>query len=427
MDNKHNFNLSKYGWVVVINLSIVSFLADFIYEGSRSILGQYFLLLNIPVFYLGLVAGFSEFIGYSVRYFIGYFVDKFRQTKFLVIYLGYFLNLISIPLLYFANSYYFVWFLVFLERFGKGLRIPPRDSVFFIVSNKCNIESNKIFGIHHLMDQLGAFIGPLILSFFFFYFKFKDIYHYKLAFLMLGIPILLVFLHLFLANIYFNKITENEIKNNINDHIKDTETKIKEIKDKLETKENKIGFKLNHYYIMVIFSMIIAFGYIDFPIILYYFKGSFNFDYLGVVLYSIAMVSSAVGGFISSIFFKKYPAFVIIFSLTLVVFYPVLLFFIKNVLIFIIISLFWGWALGSLETIFKIIVSLKSEEENIGKRFGLFHTFFGLSWFIGSLFLGLVYQKLGFDYMLLFSFFSQLISILFFFLFRNQILFYQKN
>jgi predicted MFS family arabinose efflux permease len=173
--------------------------------------------------------------------------------------------------------------------------------------------------------------------------------------------------------------------------------------------------------------MIIAFGYIDFPIILYYFKGSFNFDYLGIILYSIAMISSAVGGFISSIFFKKYPTFVIIFSLALVVFYPVLLFFIKNVLIFIIVSLFWGWALGSLETIFKIIVSLKSEEENIGKRFGLFHTFFGLSWFVGSLFLGLIYQKLGFDYMLLFSFFSQLISILFFFLFRKQILFYQKN
>ena len=424
MDNKYSFNLTKYGWVVVINLSIVSFLADFIYEGSRSILGQYFLLLNIPVFYLGLVAGFSEFVGYSVRYFIGYFVDKFKQARFLIIYLGYFLNLITVPLLYFANNYYFVWFLIFLERFGKGLRIPPRDSVFFIVSNKCSIESNKIFGIHHLMDQLGAFIGPLVLSFIFFYFNFKDIYHYKLAFLILGIPILLVFLHLFLANIYFDKITNDEIKSNNKKIKRDTEIKIK---DKLDSEKIKFGPKLNHFYIMVIFSMIVAFGYIDFPVILYYFKGNFNFDYLGIILYSIAMISSALGGFISSIFFRRYPAVVIIFSLVLVIFYPILLFFIRDLVIFIISSVFWGWALGSLETIFKIIVSLKSEEESIGRRFGVFHTFFGLSWFIGSLSLALIYQKLGFNFMLLFSFFIQLISILFFFLFKKQILFYERN
>ena len=424
MDNKYSFNLTKYGWVVVINLSIVSFLADFIYEGSRSILGQYFLLLNIPVFYLGLVAGFSEFVGYSVRYFIGYFVDKFKQARFLIIYLGYFLNLITVPLLYFANNYYFVWFLIFLERFGKGLRIPPRDSVFFIVSNKCSIESNKIFGIHHLMDQLGAFIGPLVLSFIFFYFNFKDIYHYKLAFLILGIPILLVFLHLFLANIYFDKITNDEIKSNNKKIKRDTEIKIK---DKLDSEKIKFGPKLNHFYIMVIFSMIVAFGYIDFPVILYYFKGNFNFDYLGIILYSIAMISSALGGFISSIFFRRYPAVVIIFSLFLVIFYPILLFFIRDLVIFIISSVFWGWALGSLETIFKIIVSLKSEEESIGRRFGVFHTFFGLSWFIGSLSLALIYQKLGFNFMLLFSFFIQLISILFFFLFKKQILFYERN
>lgn len=202
--------LSKFGWLVVINLSIVSFLADFVYEGSRSILGQYFLLPNIPVFYLALVSGFSVlfsvFIGYFIRYFIGYFIDRFKESKFWVIYIGYFLNLISVPLLYFANNFYFIFILVFLERFGKGLRIPPRDSVFYLVSKKSNIESNKIFGIHHLMDQLGAFIGPLFLSFIFYYFNFREIYHYKLAFLILAIPIILVFLHLFLANYYFSKI-----------------------------------------------------------------------------------------------------------------------------------------------------------------------------------------------------------------------------
>ncbi|MGC8734677.1 MAG: MFS transporter [bacterium] len=422
---KINNNLFRFGWLVVINLSIVSFLSDFVYEGSRSILGQYFLLLNIPVFYLALVSGFSEFIGYSIRYFIGYFIDKFKESKFLIIYIGYFLNLINVPLLYFANNFYFVFTLVFLERFGKGLRIPPRDSVFYLVSKKSNIDSNKIFGIHHLMDQLGAFIGPLFLSFIFYYFNFKDIYHYKLAFLILGIPIFLVFLHLFLANYYFNKINQNNINDLQNDDLQNDA-----LENLLENKNNKNNNSKNidnYFAFLYIFSMIIAFGYIDFPIILYYFKSFFNIDYLGVILYSLAMISSAFGGFISSSLFKKYSDLTIIFCLLLIFVYPILLFFIKNVVVFVLASLFWGWALGSLETIFKILVSLKTLDENIGKNFGLFHTLFGLTWFIGSLFLGFIYQKLGFHLMFLFSSFIQLLSLIFFILFKNKILFHQKN
>lgn len=437
MKNESNrlINLNRIGWLVVINLSIVSFLSDFIYEGSRSILGQYFLLLNIPIFYLGIVVGFSEFIGYFIRYFVGSFIDKFSSFRFLFIYLGYFFNLLSVPLLYFANNFYFILVLVFLERFGKGLRIPPRDAVFSIVSNKCNIESAKIFGIHHLVDQLGAFVGPGFLSIVFFYFQFNDVYHYKLAFLILGIPIIFVFLLLILTNIYFNKIfyyiyhLENSSKNKVQfNNINDSQ--FNDRKSSIELNEvNKLNSSDKNsrysYLILVIFSMLVAFGYIDLPIILYHFKSiyGFNNDYLAIICYSLAMVSSAIGGFISSSLFKKSPFFVIIFSLILVIFYPlILVIFYKNIFVFLLVSVFWGWALGTFETTFKILISIFSNEQNVGKMFGMFHTLFGLSWFIGSSFLTFFSQYFEFNFVYFISFIIEIIAFLFFLVFKNKII-----
>jgi len=49
-----------------------------------------------------------------------------------------------------------------LERVGKALRSPSRDTVVSIVSK--NVGSGKAFGIHEAVDQTGAIIGPLLFS-----------------------------------------------------------------------------------------------------------------------------------------------------------------------------------------------------------------------------------------------------------------------
>jgi MFS-type transporter involved in bile tolerance (Atg22 family) len=52
--------------------------------------------------------------------------------------------------------------LTLLERLGKALRSPSRDTVVSIVSK--GIGSGRAFGLHELIDQIGAVIGPALIG-----------------------------------------------------------------------------------------------------------------------------------------------------------------------------------------------------------------------------------------------------------------------
>jgi len=64
---------SALGFVVIIG--IVNLLADFTYEGGRSIVGPFLGSLGASATVIGFVAGFGELIGYALRSISGYFAD----------------------------------------------------------------------------------------------------------------------------------------------------------------------------------------------------------------------------------------------------------------------------------------------------------------------------------------------------------------
>jgi len=51
----------------VLLRGILSFFADFTYEGSRSILGPFLLSLQASAAVVGIVTGFGELLGYALR------------------------------------------------------------------------------------------------------------------------------------------------------------------------------------------------------------------------------------------------------------------------------------------------------------------------------------------------------------------------
>ena len=56
------------GTMLIIILGVVSLFGDFVYEGGRSIIPQFFTTgLGGSVFLLGVVLGVGDFIGYSIR------------------------------------------------------------------------------------------------------------------------------------------------------------------------------------------------------------------------------------------------------------------------------------------------------------------------------------------------------------------------
>ena len=63
----------------VLLIGILSFFADFTYEGSRSILGPYLAALQASGAVVGVVTGFGELLGYGLRLVSGRLADATRQ------------------------------------------------------------------------------------------------------------------------------------------------------------------------------------------------------------------------------------------------------------------------------------------------------------------------------------------------------------
>jgi MFS family permease len=178
----------RTAYLAVLSMGIVSMLGDIAYESGRGIVPDYLRFLGASAFMVGAVSGAGEFIGYAMRLVSGPLADRSR-AYWLFIFLGYGL-ILAVPLMGFTSSVEIVMLLLLLERLGKALRSPSRDTVVSIVSK--GMGSGKAFGLHEFIDQIGAVIGPAALGAVMFY----TANSYPTAFKSLLIPyaLMMVFL-----------------------------------------------------------------------------------------------------------------------------------------------------------------------------------------------------------------------------------------
>lgn len=111
MRNSDRRNAMKFFLLV----GTVSLFADMTYEGARSITGPFLYLLGASAGTVGLVSGLGEFTGHALRPAAGYAADQTRRY-WLLTFLGYAVNLISVPLLALAGRWEVAAALVVLER-----------------------------------------------------------------------------------------------------------------------------------------------------------------------------------------------------------------------------------------------------------------------------------------------------------------------
>lgn len=151
---------SKSFWKnpTVIGASITSFLGDFSYENVTVFLPAFLIMLNAPVFALGLIEGISDGLSSFARLFSGYYSDKMQKKKEIATF-GYIGTTIFPAILAVTNSWPVV---LFGRAFGwtwRGIRGPPRDAVLAETVKKKDL--GKLFGFHRTWDTLGAIAGPL--------------------------------------------------------------------------------------------------------------------------------------------------------------------------------------------------------------------------------------------------------------------------
>jgi hypothetical protein len=144
----------------ILLLGLVSLFGDIAYEGARSVVGPFLAILGASASMVGLITGFGEFAAYAFRLFSGYIGDCTKKYWLLTI-IGYAL-IFSIPLLAFAGYWQVAAILIIIERIGKGIRSPARDTILSHATKQ--VGRGFGFGIHEALDQVGAIIGPLIFS-----------------------------------------------------------------------------------------------------------------------------------------------------------------------------------------------------------------------------------------------------------------------
>ncbi|MDD5681126.1 MAG: MFS transporter [Candidatus Omnitrophica bacterium] len=382
----------KMAFQCIILLGIVSLFGDITYEGARGITGPYLALLGASAAVVGVVSGIGEFLGYTLRFISGYLADRTKSYWTMTI-LGYAL-IFAIPLLGFTDYWQVAAILIILERVGKAIRSPARDTILSHATKQ--VGRGLGFGLHEALDQVGAIIGALIFSF---VLLFKD--KYQTGFVILCIPAILTMAFLILAKAKYPSMEEFEAPG--------------------KSEERNVRGKLpNIFWVYTFFIFLAVGGFANFQLISYHFKAQAIIkDYQIPMLYAVAMaVDGAVALIIGRIYDKVGLKSLLTIPL-LTIFIPFFAF--SHNYSFVVISIvLWGAVMGIHETIMRAAIADMVVVEQRGFAYGVFNTIYGASWFFGGAVMGFLY---GFSpvYIMIFAAVVEVASVTLFILSRNTI------
>ncbi|MCL5260598.1 MAG: MFS transporter [Gammaproteobacteria bacterium] len=372
---------------LVIILGIVSFFSDITVEGAKSVSGAFLGLLGANAALVGLISGFGEFVGYALRLFSGYFVDK-TGRYWLCTFFGYGCNLIGTPLLALAGNWKLAAFLLVLERIGKAVRTPARDAMLSHATH--SMGRGFGFGLHQTFDQLGAMLGPIIVTIVLF---FKG--SYQNGFAILFIPALISVIALVIASRTYPEPQQLELS---------------------VPEETRANIK---FWVYLLASASLAAGYADFPLIAYHLQKH------AVVSSAFIPLSYAVGLGVSSIsvlllgkLYDHYGYVTLIISTFIAAFFAPLIFLGGPVMVFLGMIL-WGIGTGAQSSLLKAIIGDIIPKEKRGRAYGIYNTAFGFAWFLGSAFMGFLYD-ISLPWMIIFCMFLQVLSLPIFFVAKKK-------
>lgn len=144
----------------VYSLSFNSFLTDISREMIYPLLPLFLnVVLGAGTAFVGLVEGVAESTSSLLNLVSGWLSDKIRKRKTLMLW-GYGISALTRPLIAIATAGWHILIVRFVEKIGKGIRVPPRDA---LISESCTAEHRgKAFGIHRALDNTGSILGPLL-------------------------------------------------------------------------------------------------------------------------------------------------------------------------------------------------------------------------------------------------------------------------
>ena len=398
--NKSKKRISQ-AMIFIILFGIVSLFSDMTHEGASSIRGAYMSLLGASAGAIGFVSGLGELIGYSMRYVFGRLTDKTKRYWLMTI-AGYVLDVLAVPALALVGEHGWIAAcgLLIIQRMGKAIKKPAKDTIMSFAASQDGV--GKSFGIQEVLDQIGAFLGPVLLYVVMLFKTEGSTFEiYSRCFAVLAVPGAITILLLL--------ITKYKFPNPEN----------------FEPEEKRFTpFKVKKEFIFYIAGIsLFAFGFIDYSIIIMHVSKTYtnisaqltetsslvNSGTLPL-LYAGALLVDAVAALVFGLMYDKKGVKALAWSTVISAPFAILVFGTKSTSALLLGIALWGVGMGAQESILKAAVTKMVPKSSRATGYGVFECSFGVFWFLGSWLLGVLYD-ISIPAMITVSVVSQLAAI----------------
>ena len=363
----------------IVLFGIVSLFSDMTHEGASSIRGAYLSLLGASAGVIGFASGLGELVGYSMRYVFGRLTDRTKLYWPMTI-AGYVLDILAVPALALVGEHGWVaaCALLIVQRMGKAIKKPAKDTLMSFASSQEG--TGKSFGLQELLDQIGAFLGPVLLYLVMLLRQQGNTFDaYALCFAVLAIPGAITLILLLVTKHKFPNPEQFEP----------------------EPKEY-IPFRMKREFLLYIAGIsLFAFGFIDYSLVLMHISSTFTSLSVGLaetgslvtegtlpLLYAGAMLVDAVAALVFGYLYDKKGVKVLVLSTVFSAPFPILIFAGKSIPVVLAGIALWGVGMGAQESILKAAVTTMVPKNSRATGYGIFECSFGAFWSVGSRLLG---------------------------------------
>jgi predicted MFS family arabinose efflux permease len=348
--------------VFVVAFGIVSLFADAAYEGMRAVAGPFLATLGATGFAVGVIGGAGELAGYLLRLFSGRLADSTRAYWPITL-TGYVVQMAAVPALALAGNWQMAAALIVLERAGKAIRSPSRDVLLSRAGE--HIGQGWAFGLHEVLDQVGAMAGPLIAA------LVLALHHdYRAAFAWLLVPAAITVILVFALRLRYASVG----------------------KIASEPSEAAPAKTSRAFWFYAAASALVAFGFADFTLVSYHFgrAGTVRPELIAI-FYAAAMAAAGIASLLFGRWFDRAGLKVIYAGIALGILVAPLAFF-GGFWGALFGTVAWGTSLGVHEAVMSAAVAGLVPLAARARAYGVFTAIFGIAWFAGSALLGALYD-----------------------------------
>lgn len=359
-------SLKRKAFQFIILFGFISAFGDMAYESARSVTGPYLYSLGASSVVIGIVTGVGEFLGYGLRIVSGLWVDR-KQSYWVFTYIGYAL-LLSVPLLAFTHHWQLAALLFILERVGKAIRSPAKDTMLSFAAKR--VGTGIGFGIHGAIDQFGGFIGPFLLML-----SFGTTGSYKNGFLWTAIPVVLLLL--VLTYLRFKVSNPEEMET-----LHSEKMKINGVKYPLPAS----------FWWYVGFSFISMAGFVGFPLLSLHMSQQHLISPTWIPgLYALAMGVDALVSLWAGLRYDRI-GFKLLFWIPVLNIPVAWLGFMNYSYMVCFAAICWGTLVGIQNTVMKATIADLIPVQMRGRAYAIFNIALGLAMLIGSSLMGWMYE-----------------------------------